>query len=480
MKQVHLFLAMLVMLSSGWAQGNWVLSGMDWVPQSSEIQPHKRPVGNGFLIFPGVNAQWSTDWLQPAQWLETDAGITTLNINSLLASTNDVNAMNVHASVDLIGFGFDLGRRSQHFISFSISETMNASLALPGDLIRLPFLGNAGLPNGIMNGDALGFDAAHIRSYSLGWQGPITERLAAGVRLRHLRGMECLSLQDVRLRWNTDPETLLWTVEAAAAIQSAGLRNALDTIAGNSALEQGLEPYLREAGDPGWGWDLGAEYALNEQWKLSASFVGSGKIQWSREVRSAQWQSDALQFDGVELEGWVVETQVLQDSLSSLLQGWSSWVDDLKNPDENDLAFEQTLQARWNVRIERNLGDRAAFACALLGNGADLTGLASLTWEAGQTMQANVTYGRGPQFNSLGAGVACRLGGLLWFLAVDNILAAQYVRIDSGEDRSFVLPWDASMIHGRTGVAWVIGRPKKTTKAPSSPPVSPSSRWPGL
>lgn len=460
MKQ--LILLFLAATGAATAQSDAVLSGLDWVPQHTLLRPHERPLGRGYVQLPGVDAGWSTNWLQPAQWLETDDAGTTVNAVAMLASLREANTLQFTAQADWVGMGRAFGPQQRHFITVGVSEHAAVDVSLPGDLIRLPFLGNAGFENGQVDAQSLAAQLLHYRSYHLGWQAHLSERWSAGVRLHHLRGFEFASLRDAGVTWATDADDWSWTVAAGAEVQTAGVAELLDTTAGNTPLEQGVRAYLGLAGDAGWAADAGVAFRPSERWSLEASVAGLGRIAWQRDTWSAKWSLDPVPFDGLALGAWSLDPDALQDSLDHWAGQTQAWADSAARPTTTEDGFTSSLPVRWNLRATRQLGPRISVQAALRDG---LTGPVAATFgatlELGTALQAHVAYQHGNGLRALGAGFAAQFGPLQWYTAVDNVLAARLAAVELPDDRTAYLPLDASRLQVRTGLNWVIGRKPK-------------------
>jgi hypothetical protein len=473
MKPLLLLTAMTA--SAALAQGDAVLSGFDWVPQQQETLPHRRPVGTGFVSLPEAQVDGTTNWLHPAQWLETNEEGTTLNLNALLGNVRDANRLSTNAQVNLIGFGTAVGAQKRHFIGISAAEIVRAQLTLPGDVLRLPIVGN--LNEASIDGDELAMQFDHFRRYTLGWQAQWTPRWSTGVRVHQLRGFEHVRLRDAALNWSTDSETFSWEFSGRAVLQSAGLALLMDSLDGNTALEQGARAYLQEAGSPGWGVDLGLAFHPNERWTLESSFTGMGRIAWDRELWSARWEAEPMAFEGVTLGAWALDPAAVEDSAAVLIAQWTDWADAALTAQESTESFTSTLPGLWLGQIQRRFPHGHSLQLAVRHASAfGTTCSAGATTHWGRFMQVNSTYTHGAGIRALGGGFAMRLGGLLVHAAVDNLLAARVARIEWGDDQSIWLPLDASRLHVRVGLTWVLGRPRKPEQGRQ---VTPSTRHPG-
>lgn len=461
------------------AQSDAVMVGLDWVPQHTSLRPHQRPSG-GYFMLPAAELGFATNWLQPAQWLETTDAGTTIQTVALLSSLHESNGLQLAVQADVLGLGKAVGKSKQHFFSLGISEHVTGQVFLPGDLIRLPFLGNAGFEDGQVNGRGISAQLMHYRSYHLGWQTHASERLSAGVRLHHLRGFEYAALRNAGITWATDPDTWSWTVAGGAEVQTAGLAALWDTVEGNAAMEQGARAYLGLAGDPGWALDAGVSFRPSDRWSVEASVAGLGRIAWQREAWSASWEQEEMTFDGLALGAWALDPVALQDSLDHWADQTLAWADSASRPTTSDASFSTALPVRWNLRAVRELGKRTALHVALReGLTSAVTAQVGATIELGSTFQGHVTYQHSTGLRSLGVGFAAQLGPLQWFTVVDNVLAAQLVAVELPEDRTLYLPYDASRLQARVGLNWMFGRKRKTDPLPAGATWEPSSQRPG-
>lgn len=469
MKRV-LTLCLLASLALGaTAQTDAVLSGLEWVPQHANLRPHSRPLGRAVVMLPGVDLAWNTNWLQPAQWLETSDAGTTVSAAAMLAGLHEANRCGVQAQVDVIGMGVSLGKSRKHYFSFSVFERAGAMLSLPADLIRLPFVGNAGFDDGQMDAQTLTAEALHYRSFSLGWQAHFHPQWSAGLRVQRLQGFEFARLQNAGLTWATDPETWEWTIDVGAELQTAGVAALWDTVSGNAALERGTRAYLTAPGNPGWAVDAGLAFLPNDQWTVEASVADLGRIRWNTDPWSAHWQAKTMTFDGIAVGAWALDPTAFEDSITAWGEAQAHWAEQAMQPEENTAAFTASLPVRWNVRAERQVGARLRGHVALReGQTSAVSATAGATLSLGHALQLTSVYQHGNGLRALGVGWATQLGPLQWYVAVDNLLAAQLVQLDLPDEQRLYLPWDARRVQARTGLNWVIGRkPKREPQIPT-------------
>ena len=176
-----------------------------------------------------------------------------------------------------------------------------------------------------------------------------------------------------------------------------------------------------------------------------------------------------MTFDGVAVGAWALDPAALEDSIAAWGEAQAQWAEMAMQPEESTAAFTASLPVRWNVRAARQMGQRLRGHVALReGQTSTLSATAGATLSLGHALQLTSVYQHGNGLRALGVGWAAQLGPLQWYVAVDNLLAAQLVQLNLPDDQRVYLPWDARRVQARTGLNWVIGRkPKRVPEIPT-------------
>ncbi|MDY0280991.1 MAG: DUF5723 family protein [Salinivirgaceae bacterium] len=365
-----------------------------------------------------------------------------------------INRIDFHTYIDLLHFGF---RLNDVFWSFSAVEKIEAGIAFPRDILRLPLYGNANFPDPVIDLSNFGGSVLHYREFGVGANYQYTTELSFGAKAKVLFGMANINMAKTDIQWETDPATSNFQFNADFDINMTqpilDITDLRYDTEGDSLIfentEKDFDPlsYLMNMKNMGVAFDFGATYSPISDVTVYASITDLGFIRWKDQVTNIKAKG---QFDFTGLN--------LNDLLDDSINMGDAYIDSLFNMLDLKLSHESyktTVPLNVYLGGTYNLTDVISFGALYHGR----------RWfdefQSAFTISANVNRkGFGAvlsytamknNMDNLGFGVAFRVGGWQTFIMTNNLLDAIY-------------PQNARDITLRIGSNWILGR-KKTDAA---------------
>lgn len=399
-------------------------------------------------------------------------GGATLQLSNLISQLSNENAVGVQHAQELVSFGFSGGELGESLWSFRIRERAEARFNLPGDLLLMPFTGNA--PGSRLNFSDLSARAIHFREYSAGWNRKWSDHFQSGVRLNYLYGMEYAELSNFSATWLTDETDFSYTLQASGVLQTSGL----------STLDQtstDLESYLLYRDNRGWSVDLGGQWHGEEGLMFGGHVLDLGSIHWTEDIETSSLESAYFQYAGPEISGDVLLDVFSGDSLSNWLEAQVGELDTLFAPVVSEASFQAALPARVVLEAGFDVLERAksrgrfhAMAVGSLDANQVNQWNFSLAYNHrwGRNAELAIAWNQFPSgFGALGGAFSLNLGPLQWYLAADNLLLGAWTEYTLDED-VFAVPDRIDVISIHTGFNLAFGRgggkPEKRDKPTES------------
>jgi hypothetical protein len=318
------------------AQNPLSLYYLENVPQTSFINPAMAPRANGFFGVPVVNSIYlgiNTDIFGSELFQKgangTDITLTDANYDygSLYDRIGKAANFSTYFNLAPIVFGFS-GRKG--YFTFSWTEKVNASMAIPKDFIRLIDIG--GFPDGTqLDFSPLAFNAQYYRELSFGYSYKVMSNLRVGAHAKLLQGLVAAKTDLESFNINTSKD--IWEIQAkgniylsapvAITTDENNIPDGIDEF--DSSVENIIDKGVLNFSNPGLAFDIGAVYELNPAWTFSASVNDLGFIKWNGDLTTltanGTYSFNGLQIDESNLDslsGDYISRMVL-DSLKSAI-----------------------------------------------------------------------------------------------------------------------------------------------------------------
>lgn len=459
MKNIRLYITLMfvaVLTSSSMAQ----LSPVDFMrnnPRATFANPATYTVDNGYfdLAIGGINFGLINSGLKYDKFFKFDGNgyPTTLDLDKGIASLQNVNYLNTYLNFDI----FNCGLRTKHgYFTYTHRLRETESLSFTKDLLQLIAQGNASfLGDSNPANIELSVAARVYQEFDFGYQMALTDHLDIGIRAKFLMGFADVKANALSAKLYTDPDTY-------------AMKLALDPIT-----VRGTFPYQFQIGDDyalsivdrrfnpanlfrnyGFGFDLGAAYQINDEWGVAAAINDLGLISWNN--YSVEFKAEVQDGGSFYEDGSIVFPGLNSDQLHGLLFD-STYVNNLMDSLSGYYQLSVNPLARYNTGLNTNFMVRgyynitpehrftAQFSGYNCGLGIKPALTLAYTGSFGGKYDVVATYTiMNGRFDNLGVGLSANFGGILLYVASNNIIG-------------FFNPANSSQLNVQLGISFTSG-----------------------
>lgn len=459
MKNIRLYITLMfvaVLTSSSMAQ----LSPVDFMrnnPRATFANPATYTVDNGYfdLAIGGINFGLINSGLKYDKFFKFDGNgyPTTLDLDKGIASLQNVNYLNTYLNFDI----FNCGLRTKHgYFTYTHRLRETESLSFTKDLLQLIAQGNASFLGDSNSANIeLSVAARVYQEFDFGYQMALTDHLDIGIRAKFLMGFADVKANALSAKLYTDPDTY-------------AMKLALDPIT-----VRGTFPYQFQIGDDyalsivdrrfnpanlfrnyGFGFDLGAAYQINDEWGVAAAINDLGLISWNN--YSVEFKAEVQDGGSFYEDGSIVFPGLNSDQLHGLLFD-STYVNSLMDSLSGYYQLSVNPLARYNTGLNTNFMVRgyynitpehrftAQFSGYNCGLGIKPALTLAYTGSFGGKYDVVATYTiMNGRFDNLGVGLSANFGGILLYVASNNIIG-------------FFNPANSSQLNVQLGISFTSG-----------------------
>src|SRR5690606_1193283 len=331
------------------AQQDLGMFNLNEIPQSSYSNPANQFNGKFYLGLPAISSNYfsaSNSGFAYSDFIRKRGDSLLADFDNMIDKIGDDNYLSIFSKVDLLSFGFKIGKNTQ--LMFNVSENAYFRLSYPKDLIRFIYEGNAAFEDNTANLEGVGVSLNHYREYSVGLSHQLNEDLRIGARIKYLYGMENIYNERSDISVVTDPETYEITARSDLSIKTAGLTDDID--------EETMD-YLTGRGNTGFAFDLGANYQLNEKISLNASVIDLGFIKWNDYTKSYSNDGE-FNYSGIEIDAFAGDQGARSDDETSFDRVLDS-LEEAMNIDTNTSSYSAPLTTRMYIGGNYALNERS-------------------------------------------------------------------------------------------------------------------------
>lgn len=481
-KYIITFLLFLIIAFAQQAksQENITMYNMLTLPQTSKLNPAHQTEYNGHVggmitmitpifgqITPNLDLNFHnsfaySDFIYNGKGIYSDSLIWAFNTHDdalkFVDKLDKVNAIKFDMNLNIFNFGF---RTKQLYWNFSLSNRTSFSTTFPGGLVELIVKGN-GSPDISPEVDLSGFgvNAINYNEFGVGASMDILPELRVGAKMKLLSGVAHLETVKSDLQLNTyDTELLLESDIHMRASQPAFiLEDLYYDFEGDSIVSETTELETAEIisnvadvmSNPGMAVDLGAEYQVMPQLKVSASITDLGFISWNTNVAELRG-GGKFRFEGMDAVEYIDDNdesteepdfgETMSDSIFKVLDVKKTNVDNYK------AWLPTNLYVGGTYNITNAVGFGALYRGVIYRG--DLSSAFSLSANVNTGhISATVSYTMMQNnFDNIGVGFAGRFGPIQMYIVSDHVLEA-------------VFPQNAKDINLRMGMNWIFGYKK--------------------
>lgn len=416
-----LLMLVLILSTNINAQNDRSLFFMQEIPQSRYMNPANFPGHQWYVSIPVLSTiKFGLENTMNYDDLFQQRGDSIyLDRDYLLDNLEDKNSINFDASLELFSLGLKL---KENYFSFRIADAGNYNSTITRETLRFALYGNGSeefLGKTIdLSGNGINF--SYYREYVLGYTRNIDEKLNVGMNVKFLHGIANVSTNDLSFKLYTDPTD--FTITATSNIDI------------NTSVPDDLEGKivdLKPNGDnPGFAFDFGGQYQINDQWSVSAGMLNIGYLKWKSNLKNYTTTNPDNEFvyEGFDLNDFFEDKEFNKELLNKLLDS----IADEMGVTETAVEYRSPLPAWLNLNANYNLTPSDQFGVLFrnrfLKNQNWTTFTLAYTHSFNEIAKILVsnTFTKGSYF-SPGIGISANLGPVQLFLISENVTAPLFL-----------------------------------------------------
>lgn len=465
MKQLRIVFSVLFVMGFGAAiHAQWV-SPVDFMrnnPRSAFANPATFTAEHGYfdMALGGINFSVQNLGLKYDKFFRFNelGQPVVVDLNQGVDALLKKNYINSNLGFDV----FNCGRRTRHgFFTYSHRVRMVEAFRYNKDVLALLMQGNGNYVGEDHPAELdLAVGARAWQEFNAGYQMCLTEKLNIGARVKFLIGAADARTNNVSSTLVTDPDSYALTLSGGFDAR-ATVPYEIEYVDGHFQLKDGRFNVVNWFKNFGAGIDLGAEYQFNDAFGVGVAINDLGWIRWKQfpwqvvgEVKDggSLYHNGSIVFSGLtseQVEGMIDDPDYLNRFLDSLSQYYDISVQSLS-------GYTTGLNTSLMVRGYYDIDPSNRFIAQLAGyhNGLNMMPAFTLAYDGAFSdrfdVVASYTMMKG-SYGNLGLGLSANLGGLLLYVASNNVLG-------------FLDPVAASNLNFQFGVSFTGGERKQRSE----------------
>lgn len=374
-----------------------------------------------------------------------------LDLNQGLDGLRRRNYVNTTVDFDI----FYCGRQTRHgFFTYSHRFREIESFRYNKDMMALLLQGNAQFVGEDHPAKVdLAVAARAWQEFNMGYQMCLTDRLNIGARVKFLMGYADGKSRQLGATLVTDPESYALTLSGGVDAR-ATLPYEIDYVDGQFRVKDGRFNIMNLLKNYGGGIDLGAEYQLTDEIGVAAAINDLGFIHWNNfsmtmtgDVKDggSLYHDGSIYFSGLtpeQVDGMFSDPHYLSQYIDSLSRYFDIRTQSLE-------GYYTGLNTSVLLRGYYDLTPRHRFAAQFMSRYTGVGFMPALTLAYDGAFSdrfdvvATYTMTKG-SFANLGLGLSANLGGLLVYVASNNVFC-------------FLNPANATNLHVQFGISFTGG-----------------------
>ncbi len=427
---------------------------MENVPSRNELNPAFIPTQNFYVDLPiisgisltsGNNSFTLNDLLLPYNGKTITVFHPDANPDAFLNTLHSTTNMTFQNRINILGVGFKI---KQNYVTFGLSERMSSNVNVPKDLLSLILKGTPDTINtNHFNLRTLGTNESAYLETAFGYARQVTDQLSVGAKVKLLFGQA-----------HSDASFSQFDLSVNRQIaQFVGNGTAHITTPFDIPQNSDGSPDFANANKKGWGkivgfgmgFDLGMNYAVLDNFHISAALTDLGFIHWYKSSWDAQMTNSAS-FSGMKV--------TLNSNNTSFIKQLGDSIKSAFAYGSNGNGYTTSLDGRLRLGAEYSiLNDKMAFGM-LWQNAFGGTYLydeltLSANYRPAYWVNASLSYSvLNGSLGTIGLGLNFIAGPLNFFLSSD------YIPLYYTKDG---YPFKSKYMNCQVGIALTFGHKKK-------------------
>jgi hypothetical protein len=413
------------------AQQELMLHAMPEVWHSTSTNPAFFPEGTALVIgLPGIglNAAHSSNVAYHDIFVKDNNGTTRLNFSGAIAKLDPLNTVFFDQRIETVSLGLRLP--GKFWLQAGHANRLSGSVTYPKTLPSLIWDGNAQYIGQTVN-IGLQTDISNWNEWSVGLAKQLG-KLQLGFRAKLLTGIGSLLTDNNRQKANvtTSDDIYQLTLETNYAYYSSSFISAFDTSGYGFDIQVGSLKDKAFSSNIGYGFDLGAQYRINDRITLDLSLLDlGGVINWKENAHYFASEGE-FQYDGVILPG----ADIINGSDSLDFSTKLDTLNDIFKFQKTDQEFETSLPFRGYLGGQYDLTKRLTVGVSMFlqkrsEEKATTAFGASLRWKPVKWVSLGAMYSINDRSAAnLGFQVGLKPGPVQVYFASDNIINAFSIR----------------------------------------------------
>ncbi len=459
-KYILLLLLGLSFAFSANAQYPASLYYLENIPQSNFLNPAMVPRTNFFIGIPTIYGSLGTE-LSPGNLIQPN-GNTSLNplkdgfnYGKLYKRIGKSANIDVEATVMPIVFGW---RGKRGYVTVGVSEKISANIAVPKAFFEMAEIG---FPDGSSyDFSTIGVNTIAYTELSLGYTYQFSQRFRAGVHAKALFGTAAVITKFNNFSLNTSEQEWSYNIDGTIhgsfpADMYIGDDGVVDSV---DVPEISPDQFILK--NPGFAFDFGAVYEIDDKWIFSAALNDVGFINWNSNLNNISSKGN-YSFQGVNVP--ITDIDNMEELFTEMGDSIANTIEvshDTTQSFRQFLAPKMYLGAAYNVNHYFTVGflSKTAFYRKNIQQELTLSANVNMYKFLTTSLSYNLTFSG---YNSVGLGLGFRGGPLQWYLMVDYVPIKynDYNIVDSNKEVTTV-PWipdRLDRISIMTGLNIIIG-----------------------
>ncbi len=388
------------------------------VPQGNHMNPAFFPDAKFYVSLPGIsgvqfginNSFGYEDVFTKISDPNPDYEVL-LDVEKLLGKLENGDFLEMNTNVSLFQFGLRVGQSS--FITVFANHRISSGMVFPLELLNFAWKGNAEFAGKTFVEEDFKLNYNQMNEYGVGYSQELSilggKKLRIGARVKMLQGLANIQTSDdLAIRISTDAENS----DISVSISNPDIFTAgLDSTGLGSNNPKG---YIMSNANTGIGFDIGADFQLNEKINLTLAINDIGSISWSESIQNYTVNNTDIIYEGLDLKNTDDLGGAFSDTLSAKF-----------NDEENTIAYKTNLDTRTFIGGSYQVFPKGRISASIankfiLGKAVTTFG-AGYTHRFGKAFTASATIAKkARQKPIIGGAFAVRAGFFQLYAALDN------------------------------------------------------------